>query len=145
VEVRRRLRAAAKTLSVPSSLKGLVAGFSGVSQAIVKPGTAPVPGSSTGPSATLPPAARCSVFWNQHQQTGPPAYGRTSFPTPDCGYSPKQLRTAYGVQGSVKAGKNGRGVTVAIIDAYDSPTILAGRECLLRAAGRAGLPAGPVH
>lgn len=120
-----RLRAAAKTLSVPSSLKGLVAGFSGVSQTIVKPGTAPVPGSSTGPSASLPPAASCSVFWNQHQQTGPPAYGRTSFPTPNCGYSPKQLRTAYGVQGSVKAGKNGRGVTVAIIDAYDSPTILA--------------------
>jgi subtilase family serine protease len=120
-----KLRAAARNLSVPASLKGLVAGFSGISQTIVAPATAPVPDPSSRPDASLPPVATCSTFWNQHQQTGPVADGRTSFPTPNCGYSPAQLRTAYGVQASVKAGNNGRGVTVAIIDAYDSPTILA--------------------
>jgi subtilase family serine protease len=112
----RKLRAATSNLRIPSSLKNLVTGFSGISQTIVKPATAADP---------LPPPASCSVFWDQHEQVGPADAGRTSFPTPNCGYSPKQLRTAYGVQGAVKLGDTGHGVTVAIIDAYDSPTILA--------------------
>jgi subtilase family serine protease len=119
------VRGASRDLSVPASVKPLIAGFSGISQTIVKPALAPVPDSSARPAASMPPVASCSVFWNQHQQVAPLAYGRTSFPTPNCGYSPAQLRTAYGVQAAVKAGNNGRGVTVAILDAYDSPTILA--------------------
>jgi subtilase family serine protease len=119
------LRGASRDLSVPASVQPLIAGFSGISQTIVKPALAPVPDSSVRPAAAMPPVASCSVFWNEHQQVAPLAYGRTSFPTPNCGYSPSQLRTAYGVQAAVKAGNNGRGVTVAIIDAYDSPTILA--------------------
>jgi subtilase family serine protease len=66
-------------------------------------------------------AFRCRA----EQQLPPKSIRRRAFPTPNCGYSPKQLRTAYGVQAAAKLGNNGHGVTVAIIDAYDSPTILA--------------------
>ena len=38
-----------------------------------------------------------------------------------CGYRPSQLRSAYGVP----AGLTGKGVTVAVIDAYQSPTLLS--------------------
>jgi subtilase family serine protease len=133
-----KVRAASGDLSVPRSLKPLIAGFAGISQVIARPTLAhPVtskPGgrqwnTRTAPDAgrdsTPPPAAQCSVYWNEFQQTAPLAYGRTSFPTPNCGYSPRQLRTAYGVQALNSAGLTGRGVTVAIVDAYDSPTILA--------------------
>jgi subtilase family serine protease len=37
-----------------------------------------------------------------------------------CGYTPKQLRSAYGVPASL----TGKGVTVAVVDAYQSPTLL---------------------
>jgi subtilase family serine protease len=120
-----RLRAATRELSVPSSVRSLIAGFSGVTQTIVRPASKPVAESSAKPSATQPPAAACSVFWDQHEQVAPSAYGRTSFPTPNCGYSPTQLQTAYGVRSAEATGDNGSGVTVAIVDAYDSPTILA--------------------
>ena len=122
----RKLRAAAASLSVPASLRGLIAAFPGISQTIVRPGAAATASRPAGhPRAVPPPPASCSVFWGQHHQAGPAAFGRTSFPTPNCGYSPRQLRVAYGVQNNVHAGNNGRGVTVAIIDAYDSPIILA--------------------
>jgi subtilase family serine protease len=66
--------------------------------------------------------------------TLPEAYGRTSFPTVLCGYVPAQLRSAYGVPsrdsrvlaaaGRPADGLAGAGQTVAIIDAYASPTIV---------------------
>jgi subtilase family serine protease len=133
-----QLRAAARTLSVPASMRGLIAGFSGISQTIVRPASAP----ATKPADAFPPVSTCSTYWNQHQQVGPPAYGRTSFPTPNCGYSPAQLRTAYGVQGTVRAGDDGRGVTIAIIDAYDSPTILADANAYAALQGEPPFRAG---
>jgi subtilase family serine protease len=121
-----RLREATRNLSVPRSMAGLVDGILGVSQGIavsdaVKPLTEP----SSAPSASAPTPSACSSYWNQNQQVGPEAYGQTSFPTIGCGYSPQQLRSAYGIAGVVQAGDTGRGVTVAILDAYDSPTDLA--------------------
>jgi subtilase family serine protease len=138
----RRLRAATSNLRVPSSLKNLIAGFSGISQTIVKPAMAAAAGSPSRPADAQPPAATCSTFWDQHEQTGPADAGRTSFPTPNCGYSPKQLRTAYGVQAAVKLGNNGHGVTVAIIDAYDSPTILADANAYAALQGEPAFGAG---
>ncbi len=49
----------------------------------------------------------------------PNYWGRALFYTV-CGYRPSQLRSAYGVPASL----TGKGVTVAIIDAYQSPTLL---------------------
>lgn len=75
----------------------------------------------------LKPSEECSSYYNQHQDTLPSAYGTTSFSTFGCGYTPEQVRSAYGLPGGA-AGKNlfgGAGQTVAIIDAYASPTMLA--------------------
>lgn len=45
-------------------------------------------------------------------------------PYPVCGFDPPQLRQAYGMDSALSQGIDGSGQTVAIIDAYDSPTIL---------------------
>jgi subtilase family serine protease len=49
----------------------------------------------------------------------PTAYG-VHQPWTNCGYTPSQMRGAYGVTAS---GHTGQGQTVAIVDAYASPTI----------------------
>jgi subtilase family serine protease len=124
----RTLRASATPLSVPASMSGRISGFVGISQSpsLRHPlAVSPAPDRSFGPADAVPPRAACSVFWDQNEQIAPLAYGRTSFPTNNCGYSPAQLRSAYGVQSAVSHGDTGRGITVAIIDAYGSPTILA--------------------
>jgi subtilase family serine protease len=65
----------------------------------------------------------CSKYWGQKMATNKPqAYGSTLPYTP-CGYNPQQMQGAYGVSGAIKSGVNGRGQTVAIIDAYFAPTI----------------------
>ena len=125
------LRAPAGNLSVPRSIAGLISGFVGVSQdnALRTPSSVkPAGGAVTdaqGPSDALPPAALCSTYWDQHEQIAPLAYGKTSFPTPNCGYTAKQVRTAYGIQSAVSSGDTGRGVTVAIVDAYASSSMEA--------------------
>jgi subtilase family serine protease len=42
-----------------------------------------------------------------------------------CGFTPPQLRQAYGMDAALNRGMSGGGQTVAIVDAYDSPTILS--------------------
>ena len=42
-----------------------------------------------------------------------------------CGYKPPQLRGAYGTDSRLRHGNDGRGATVAVVDAYASPTIVA--------------------
>ncbi len=90
---------------------------------------------STGASAavTPPPVAANlpSPYCNEHYGAGQlqatlttaaGVYGAT-IPWLNCAYTPVQIREAYGLD---KVAKNfdGTGVTVAIIDAYASPTIL---------------------
>src|SRR6202034_1586152 len=54
----------------------------------------------------------------------PPAYGKKQ-PYAVCGYVPQQYQSAYGESALLRAGVSGKGVTVAITDAYAAPTILA--------------------
>lgn len=68
--------------------------------------------------------AQCSTYDGQHTATVPEAYGTTTVHTFDCGYIPSQLRSAYGVDTLAARGISGQGQTVAIIDAYASPTIV---------------------
>jgi len=49
-----------------------------------------------------------------------------------CGYLPHQLRSAYGIARAVARGDDGSGVGVAIVDAYDSPTLLADSQRYFR-------------
>ncbi len=135
-----RLRLAERDLSVPSMLAGIVAGSLGVNQSPAVPTNvvAAPPGPSTIPSPSRsrrikpPPAVQttpsCGQFYGQAFNTTTPAYGHGYIqPLPDvvCGYTPPQLRQAYGVANLVAYGDTGTGQTVAVIDAYASPTLLS--------------------
>jgi subtilase family serine protease len=64
----------------------------------------------------------CSSYYGQLKDTtAPEQNGTKDNPYVICGYTPSQLRAAYGVT----AGVSGRGVTIAIVDAYGSGDILA--------------------
>ncbi|MHB8449324.1 MAG: S53 family peptidase [Mycobacteriales bacterium] len=76
------------------------------------------------PQASPPPAfvnaPPCSTYSGQLPATGlPKAYGRVS-PYVVCGFTPGQVRSAYGVSST---GLTGAGVRVGIVDAYASPTV----------------------
>ena len=63
------------------------------------------------PSATAAGAAPpCSAWWGQHTAPIPDAYGQVSAPTAVCGYTPQQLREAYGVSQFT-----GKGATIAVV------------------------------
>lgn len=127
-------------VSVPSALSGSVVGIGGLdTTARVKPlhvGGAEVPQSGGTSSRTtasvLPPpppvfrnAGPCSAYYGEKPASDVPqplAHPLTYAP---CGYLPGQLRAAYGLDGALAAGYDGRGATVAVVDAYASPTILA--------------------
>ncbi len=80
--------------------------------------------------------APCSSYWNQNTVTVPPAYGGTTkYGTNICGYSPAQLQSGYGVSQYGRWGINGGGQTVAIIDAYASPSIVQDVNTFSTAAG----------
>jgi subtilase family serine protease len=81
----------------------------------------------------------CSQYWGQHAERVPAAYGRTSAPTQLCGYTPGQLRTAYGVSSSRYTGK---GVTIAIVMTDRSPTMLADANKFFTSHGEAGFAPG---
>jgi subtilase family serine protease len=52
-----------------------------------------------------------------------------------CGYAPADLQQVYGVTDLVKAGLDGKGQTIVIVDAYGSPTIQADAEAFSAANG----------
>jgi subtilase family serine protease len=100
---------------------------------------------SVGPDASPPPAtvtARpCSRFFGQKTAIGAaPAFG-SKRPWAACGYTPRQLQGAYSTSRALRHGLTGRGQTVAIIDAYDSPTIAADANTY---SHRHGLPAAHI-
>lgn len=128
----RDLVAPNSTPKVPTSIMAQVKGLTiDQGRLLTHPNTvtpdANTPGVSANQrSATPPPApAPCSTYFGQHRVTVPEAYGQTSFPTNICGYVPDQLRSAYGLSKLVNGGTNGAGQTVAIVDAYASPSIVS--------------------
>jgi len=135
------LRAASRPLSVAASMSKLIAGFVGVGTegTLRRPAIA---ASGNTPNDAILPRQGCSAFWDQFEQVSPPAYGRTSFPTNNCGYTAAQLRGAYGMQNAVSHGDNGTGQTVAIIDAYASATIVDDTNALAASQGEPALAPG---
>jgi subtilase family serine protease len=139
-----KLRAPSSDVTVPATVAGDVLAVSGLSQTIAKPNVVlPNDTIATGKTAAAAAATSpCSTYWNQYQQTMPEAYGKTSFPTYICGYTPSQLRSAYGVSQNVTAGQSGHGVKVGIIDAYSSPTMLADANAYAAAVGDSAFAPG---
>jgi subtilase family serine protease len=72
------------------------------------------------------PATPCSAYYGQELAGTLPAFG-DGFPNPlpwtVCGYKPAQLQGAYNLTESIAKGYDGSGVTVAITDAFASPTL----------------------
>ena len=144
----RLVRASAGALSVPATIAPLISGISGVSQVPSTPshltGANPSVGRSrSAPQANAPQAKKggeipqppgfrnagpCSSSYGAQSDTTDPEYG-DGFPAPlpyaVCGYTPPQLQGAYGLSGPIAAGDDGKGVTVAVVDAYASPTLFA--------------------
>jgi len=140
----RVLAAPSKVPSVPAELAGKVSGIS-IDQGrllthtdSVKQSAPSNDGVDTLSPTTGPPMAvnaKCSQYTGENTVTAPIAYGQTTFNTFNCGYVPSQLRSAYGVG----SGQDGAGQTVAIIDAYASPSILNDVNTYSAALGESGL------
>ena len=120
-----KLRAPATDLSVPTSIAKLISGAIGIDESynFVHPNT--VVDKKAPPSAGFRNAPPLSDYWAE--KVSPYAYpaGFTDLSNPATapwtvkGYTPAQIKGAYGISGF-----DGAGQTVAVIDAYASPTIL---------------------
>jgi subtilase family serine protease len=110
-------RAPVQAATAPAGVAGDVLTVSGLDTAnhFAKP-TDELP--PPGPNYWVAPP--CSQYYGQKIATDKPsAYGAKQ-PYTNCGYTPRQIRGAYGVS---QSGMTGKGVTVAIVDAYASPTM----------------------
>jgi subtilase family serine protease len=158
------LRQPAQPARIPSDLADRVVGILGLStdvplrqpnhvrgdsvdkrKATIAPAEAAAP---TATSSAPPPdafvnAQPCSAFWNQKQATTDPgAFGIAALPYAPCGYTPAQLAGAYGVAGVAAHGITAAGVTVAITDAYNAPTILSDANTYATKHGQAPFAQG---
>ena len=126
---RRADRAPEQAASAPASVGNAVLTVAGLDSAShqMKPGdTLPPP----GPNYWV--AGPCSQYYAQKiATTEPPAYGSHQ-PWNNCGYTPGQVRGAYGVATS---GMTGKGQTVAVVDAYASPTMLSDASQFAKVTG----------
>jgi subtilase family serine protease len=127
-------------MSIPTSIAGIVSGVVGINQAVATndlsagAATTTVQKAASPTQEPPPPAAfknpqPCAAYFGQKIDTTDNAslYAPFTHPQPYdiCGYKPAQLQGAYGLSTSIAGGNNGHGVKIAIVDAYDSPTLLA--------------------
>jgi subtilase family serine protease len=138
----RRLAAPSVAPALPAALAVAVSGMElDQGRTLTHPELATGTGPDGHPAVTAAPGAAgpagisipCSTYYGQFSVPLPPAYGQTSFPTGLCGYVPQQLRSAYGITAAGSTvlastgspgGLTGAGQTVAIVDAYASPSIV---------------------
>ncbi len=122
-------RAPEQNANAPAAVAGSVLAVSGLDTAShqMKPkDTLPPPGPNYW---VAPPAGN---YYDQLTATGEPtAYGQHQ-PWNVRGYTPSQIRSAYGVN---RSGMTGAGQTVAIVDAYASPTMLSDANTYARDTG----------
>ena len=140
--------APSSSLSVPQAVSSLVAGVTGLdstavatpssttgadstsalrTRSSVKAATASTSTASTkslpGPPDVFKNAGPCSKYYGQKSASSLPKLVKNTMSYAVCGYKPAQLRSAYGVDTQLANGIDGRGVTVAVVDAYAAPTI----------------------
>jgi subtilase family serine protease len=104
-------------ISVPETLTNVVQAVSGL--ASLGRDMAPA---DFGPQEGQDFPPPCSAYYGQQAATALPKFHGKRLPWAVCGYTPAQLRGAYGVGASRAAGA---GATVAIVDAYDEPSLLS--------------------
>jgi subtilase family serine protease len=135
-------RAPSRDVTVPTTVADAVLGITGLSQSSFteKPsqvssgggvdGTGSVDSNdrstvASGATASGVPylgTLPCSAYHGEQTATTLPPLNGSSAPWAVCGYVPSQVRGAYGVTGT---GLTGKGVTVAVVDAYGLPSMKA--------------------
>jgi len=118
-----QLRSNTSPLVVPDSLTG-------VSAVVGLDDSGMLAHSNAQPPAVFKNGDPCSAYWGEKTVQNTPTPDGTVLPgSPSafapCGYAGAQLQGAYGMAGAIARGNDGHGVTVGIIDAYASPTMLA--------------------
>ena len=110
-------RAPTSEVTIPEALAGIVAHVSGLATLghRVRP-------HDFGPPEAFVNGTPCSDYYGQQLATTLPKFRGKTLPWAVCGYTPVQLRGAYGVDPAKAAGA---GATVAFTDAYDSPRLLS--------------------
>ena len=144
--------------SVPEALGGEILAVTGIDQTAA-PVTSTGSGGKTATAVTAEPklaaakttatksaakastaaSFQCSQYWGQYSGSIPEAYGHTTAPTAMCGYTPNQIREAYGIAGSPYTGK---GTTIAIISSDYKPLMGADANEYFAANGEAGFAPG---
>lgn len=125
--------------SVPDAVGSLVAGITGLDTSARATPLRTTPDTTqqlakasrkAGPNDVLPPpdpvfknATPCSAYYGEKMATTLPQLMAHPQAYAPCGYKPAQLRGAYGTDAALAQGYDGRGATVAIVDAYASPYI----------------------
>ncbi len=113
------VRSPSSDVSIPSSLAGIVTGVIGLDDSAQFVYTDHTIGDAPPPGAFVS-AQPCSTYWGEKQAIGfTNPYGAGTLPYAPCGYTPAQVKGAYGISSVY----DGSGQTVAIIDAYAAPTI----------------------
>jgi subtilase family serine protease len=121
----KKLRAPSTTLSAPASIAKLVSGAVGIDESYDFVHTNTVVDKKAPPSDGFRNSPPLSDYWAE--KVSPYAYptGFTDLASPPTapwtvkGYTPAQIKGAYGISGF-----DGAGQKVAVIDAYASPTII---------------------
>jgi subtilase family serine protease len=132
------VRLTTTALSIPTSIAGAVSGAVGINEYVNTPSLAKesanvrTKATPADPEPAPPAGFRnpqpCSSSWGQKTDTtdSPSLYGPYTGASYDiCGYKPLQLRQGYQIQRQTHRGITGKGVAIAIVDAYDSPTLFA--------------------
>jgi len=120
------VRSPSTDISVPTSLAGAITGVIGLDDSAQFVVTNHIIDTNAPPSGGFRNAPPLSAYWAD--QVSPYAYpaGFTALSTPATapwaikGHTPDQIKGAYGISSQY----DGAGQTVAVIDAYASPTIL---------------------
>jgi subtilase family serine protease len=115
------LRAPESAPSVPKRFASIISSIVGIddSAELVHLNLVHDPDAPATPAYVTVPTA---TYWGGASATGfPDPYGAGPLPYAPSGYTPAQVRAAYGIGSSY----DGTGQTVAIVDAYASPTLQA--------------------
>ncbi|MEY9871375.1 subtilase family serine protease [Streptacidiphilus sp. MAP12-33] len=124
--------------SVPSAVAADVLSVTGLDSA---PHQAHHDDTLPGPANAFVNAPPMSDYYGQQSaSTLPQAYGRV-MPYVVKGYTGQQLRTAYG---AAATGLTGAGVKIAVVDAYDSPTLVSDLTQYATAHGDAAYAPGQL-
>jgi subtilase family serine protease len=117
-------RAPIEPATMPATLASHVSGVLGLHTSTVK--SAAIVGGTQASQGPVVPT--CSDYLGQHFDLIDPPYGG-GYPSPTplypCGLTPPRVRRAYGLDEAVAAGNDGRGVRIAVLDAFRSPTLVS--------------------